>query len=288
MCAVRHNPGVSSAPPLNEDFRLVEALQAQRPGAVGHVYNVYGPELVEYAEGLIGEHQRAVEAVREALLALRDADVPDAGTFRDWLYELVRDQCRGTPARKRGRLVVIGGAAAAVALTGGMLVLFESTEPEPKPSAAPPVAMVTPATPAPSPTSTPTPKDSVEKKNEPKPKDEKKPAAPKKSRKAPSGPGRLSVDDGGCHGVRAAGLPTRCYLRLTALGGPVKWSVSSVRDTAGRVSAGGSGTLKAGHSTSVAVTVRPTVLCYIGGRGTGTVSFKPGGTATVTYTCWRR
>lgn len=286
VCAVRHTPGVSSAPPLNEDFRLVEALQAQRPGAVGHVYNVYGPELVEYAEGLIGEHRRAVEAVREALLALRDADVPDAGTFRDWLYELVRDQCRERPARERGRLV-IGGAAAAVALTGGMLVLFESTEPEPKPSAAPPVAMVTPATLAPSPTSTLTPKDDVGK-NGPKPKGEKKPAAPKKSRKAPSGPGRLSVDDGGCHGVRAAGLPTRCYIRLTAVGGPVKWSVASVRDTAGRVSAGGSGTLKAGRSTLVAVTVRPTVLCYIGGRGTGTVSFRQGGTATVTYTCWRR
>ncbi|MEU5993646.1 hypothetical protein ABZ806_32145 [Spirillospora sp. NPDC047418] len=278
---------MSSAPPLNEDFRLVEALMAQRPGAVGHVYNVYGPELVEYAEGLLGGHERAVEAVREALLALRDADVPDAGTFRDWLYELVRDQCRATPAwkRGRGRLVVIGGAAAAVALTGGMLVLFESTEPEPRPSAAPPVAMVTPATPAPSATSTPTPKDSV-KKDEPKP--TKKAAAPKKSRKAPSGPGRLSVDDGGCHGVRAAGLPTRCYIRLTAVGGPVRWSVSSVRDRAGRVSADGGGTLAAGRSASVAVTVRPTVLCYIGGRGTGTVTFEPGGTATVTYTCWRR
>jgi hypothetical protein len=68
----------------------------------------------------------------------------------------------------------------------------------------------------------------------------------------------------------------------------VKWSVTSVRDRAGRISAGGSGTLAAGRSTSVAVTVRPTVLCYIGGRGSGTVSFSPGGTATVSYTCWRR
>ncbi|NVI88368.1 hypothetical protein [Actinomadura sp. BRA 177] len=271
---------MSSAPPLNEDFRLVEALQAQRPGAVGHVYNVYGPELVEYAEGLLGEHERAVEAVREALLALRDAEVPDAGTFRDWLYELVHDQCRSAPVRKRGRLVVIGGAAAAVALTGGMLVLFESTEAEPKPSATPPVAMVTPDA-TPTPTSTPTPKDEVEKPA-------KKAAKPKKSREEPTGPGRLAVNDGDCHGVRAAGLPTRCYLRLTAVGGTVKWSVSSVRDRAGRVSAGGSGTLKAGRSASVAVTVRPTVLCYVGGRGSGTVSFTPGGSASVTYTCWRR
>lgn len=270
-----------SAPPLNEDFRLVEALQAQRPGAVGHVYNVYGPELVEYAEGLLGDHARAVETVREALLSLRDADVPDAGTFRDRLYELVRDRCRAVPARRRVRLVVIGGAAAAVALTGGMLVLFDSTDREPSPSAAPPVAM-TPA--SPSPTATPTPSSPAEKEK----KKPKKAAGPAKKREAPAGRGRLSVDDGACHGVRAAGLPTRCYIRLTAVGGRVKWSVSSVRDRAGRISAGGGGTLASGRSTSVAVTVRPTVFCYIGGRGSGTVSFSPGGTATISYTCWRR
>ena len=280
-------PGVSIAPPLNEDFRLVEALQAQRPGAVGHVYNVYGPELVDYAEGLLGDRGRAVEAVREALLALRDADVPDAGTFRDWLYELVRDQCRPAPPPQRwGRLVAIGGMAAAVTVTGGMLVLFESTDAGPPPAGVPPVAMVTPeATPMPSSTPTPTPKDKAEK-DAPKP--GRTAAEPKKTRKAPSGPGRLSVNDSGCQGVRAAGLPTRCYIRLTAVGGAVKWSVTSVRDAAGRVSAGGGGTLSAGRSASVAVTVRPTVLCYIGGRGSGTVSFAPGGTASVTYTCWRR
>ncbi|NKZ04361.1 hypothetical protein [Actinomadura latina] len=276
---------MSSAPPLNEDFRLVEALQAQRPGAVGHVYNVYGPELVEYAEGLLGERGRAVGAVREALLALQDAEVPDAGTFRDWLYELVRDQCRATPARKRGRLVLIGGAAAAVALTGATLVLFESADAEPQPSAAPPVAMITPASPAPSVTSAPA---SGEKAEKDAPKPEKKAAKPEKSRKAPTGPGRLSVNDAGCQGVRAAGSPAQCHIRLTAVGGSVKWSVAAVRDRAGRVSAGGSGTLKAGRSASVTVTVRPTVLCFVGGRGTGTVSFQPAGTATVTYTCWRR
>ncbi|MCP9965853.1 hypothetical protein LUX57_12580 [Actinomadura madurae] len=64
--------------------------------------------------------------------------------------------------------------------------------------------------------------------------------------------------------------------------------MSSVRDRAGRISAGGGGTLESGRSAPVAVTVRPTVLCYIGGRGSGTVSFSPGGTAAVTYTCWWR
>ncbi|WP_433473082.1 hypothetical protein ACQPZP_30035 [Spirillospora sp. CA-142024] len=271
-----------SAPPLNEDFRLVEALQAQQPGAVGLVYNVYGAELAEYARELLGDHERAVEAVQEALLSLRDADALEAGTFRDRLYELVRDRCRTAPPR--GRLVVIGGAAAAVALTGGMLALFESTDLEPKPSAAPPVAMTTPASPSPTATPTPSPPKKEEKKPAPKP--EK--AAPEKTHKVPDGPGRLSVDDGGCLGVRAVGLPARCYIRLTAVGGTVRWSVSSVQDRAGRVSAAGGGTLAGGRSESLPVTVHPTVLCFIGGRGGGTVSFEPGGTATVSFTCRHR
>lgn len=275
-----------SAPPLNEDFRLVETLQAQRPGAVGHVYNVYGPELVEYAEGLLGDHERAVAAVRTALLALRDAEVPDAGAFRDWLYESVRDHCRPASAPRRRRAVVAAGVAAGVvALTAGMLALFESTDGRRTPAGAPPVAMTTPTAPAaPSPSRKATePAVKEATKDEPE-----KSAEPEREAKAAGGRGRLSVDDGGCRGVRAAGLPRTCHIRLTATGGPVRWSVSSVRSRGGRISAGGAGTLAAGRSASVAVTVRPTVLCYMSGGGGGTVSFSPGGVATVSYTCWRR
>jgi hypothetical protein len=77
-------------------------------------------------------------------------------------------------------------------------------------------------------------------------------------------------------------------VRLTAVGGTVRWAVASVRSRGGRVSASGGGTLKAGRSATVTVVVRPTVLCYIGGGGGGSVSFSPGGTATISYTCWRR
>jgi DNA-directed RNA polymerase specialized sigma24 family protein len=276
----------NAALPLNEDFRLVEGLRRQRPGAVGHVYNVYGPELVEYAEGLLGDHGRAVQAVRAALLPLQDkgADVPDAGTFRDWLYEVVRDECR-RPARGRKRIAVVGAAAAAV-LTAGLVAAFESGgdgKPEPAPTAVP-------ATPRPSPT--PPVTVSPAQKGGQKKKDEKeKPAAKKPARHRPSGgggAGRLAVSDGGCHGLGVAGLPRSCPVRLTAVGGTVRWAVASVRSRGGRVSASGAGTLKAGRSTTVSVVVRPTVLCYIGGGGAGSVSFSPGGTATVSYTCWRR
>ncbi|MEU8800876.1 hypothetical protein [Spirillospora sp. NPDC048819] len=266
---------IRTGPPLNEDFRLAVALEARRPDAVGQVYNVYGPELVEYAAGLLGDHDAAVEAVRAALSGLPDEGA-DAGTFRDRLYELVRDECREPPVRLHRWLVVIG-VAAGVVLTAGMLVLFESTDgDEASPPAAPPVTMATPEAPSPS----PTPSREEQKA--------KVPAKDDKPAKAPAGPGRLSVDDGDCRGVRAVGLPTRCRIRLTARGGAVKWSVSSVRSGDARISADGSGRLAAGRSASVAVTVRPKVLCFLDGSGSGTVSFAPGGTATVTYTCWRR
>ncbi|MGP4023402.1 hypothetical protein [Actinomadura sp. 3N407] len=265
---------IRTAPPLNEDFRLVEALQARRPEAVAQVYNVYGPELVEYAEGLLGDHDGAVEAVRAALLVLPDEGA-DAGTFRDRLYELVRDECREPPVRLHRWLVVIG-VAVGIVLTAGLLVLFESTDGDGTSPAVPPVTMTTPAAPSPSPT------PSREEKKATVPAKDDEPA------KTPARPGRLSVDDGNCRGVRAAGLPTRCEIRLTARDGAVKWSVSSVRSRDARISADGGGRLAAGRSTSVTVTVRPKVLCFLDGRGGGTVSFAPGGTATVTYTCWRR
>ncbi|MFD0688788.1 hypothetical protein [Actinomadura fibrosa] len=275
-----------TAPPLNEDFRLVEELRAQRPGAVGHVYNVYGPELVTYAEGLTGEHERAVEAVRTGLLSLRARaeDVPDAGTFRDWLFEVVRDECRVPSARGRWRVALAGVAGAAV-LTAGMLALFESTGVRTKPSSAPPVAVATP-TPSGVPAEPPVQKDERDK---PDKKVKKDPAdRPEGGRAAASGRGRLAVDASGCQGIGVAGLPRTCAIRLTAAGGPVRWSVASVSSRGGRVSAAGGGTLAAGRSATVAVTVRPTVACYIGGGGGGTVSFSPGGTAAVSYTCWRR
>lgn len=282
----------NAAPPLNEDFRLVEGLRRQRPGAVGHVYNVYGPELVEYAEGLLGDHGRAVRAVRAALLALRagGADVPDAGTFRDWLYEVVRDECR-RPERGRLRIAVIGAAAAAV-LAAGVVAAFESGGGDSAPGTRPTSAAVVTPEPSPPPvTVSPARKDGQVKKDEKEIGEKDEPAGKKPARHEPGGgggAGRLAVSDGGCHGLGVAGLPRSCPVRLTAVGGTVRWAVASVRSRGGRVSASGAGTLGAGRSTTVTVVVRPTVLCYVGGGGGGSVAFSPGGTATVSYTCWRR
>ncbi|WP_030166463.1 RNA polymerase sigma factor [Spirillospora albida] len=263
-----------TAPPLNEDFRLVEALRERRPGAVGQVYNVYAPELIRYAEELVGDPEAAVERVQAALVGVaeRPEDVPDDGVFRDWLYERVRDEGRGpAPMRVRGRLVVAGIMAGA-ALTAGVLVLFDSTGEGPPPVAAPPPAVVSTSAPAP-----PAPQ-----KRAPKPSPSAKPK--KKATPRPAARGRLSLDGSACRGVRVAALPRTCSIRVTARGGPVRWSVAS---TSGRVEASGGGRLAAGRSASVTVTVRPAVLCFLPGGGNGAVAFAPGGSVSVTYVCWR-
>ncbi|MBW8482357.1 hypothetical protein [Actinomadura parmotrematis] len=78
-----------------DDLRLAEGLREQRPGAVGHVYNVYGPQLIAYAGELLGGPEHAAEAVRAALLALRGGpvEVPDPAELRNRLFAMVRDEC---------------------------------------------------------------------------------------------------------------------------------------------------------------------------------------------------
>ncbi|MFG1999273.1 hypothetical protein ACGFNU_09020 [Spirillospora sp. NPDC048911] len=119
-----------------------------------------------------------------------------------------------------------------------------------------------------------------------------KPSAKPGKRKSGSAPppdaktgGALQVSDGSCRGI-AAPIARRCTISLTAVGGAVRWSVAGIDPGIARMSAGGGGTLSGGQSTIVSVTIVPTVRCYARGFGTGTVSFAPGGSATVSYTCW--
>ncbi|WP_165950356.1 hypothetical protein [Actinomadura sp. GC306] len=263
-----------SAPPLNEDLQLAMALEAQRPDLPGRVTG-----LVEYAEELLGDHERAVEAVRAVFEELPDGN---ERALRDRLDELLDelpdDEDAEAPVRLHRWLVVAGIAAGAV-LTAGMFVAFESTDRDGAAPAPLPVPSIAPEAPS------PPPAPSREKKKAAAP---AKDAEPRETPKAGGG-GRLSVDDSGCRGVRQVlGLPTRCTIRLKATGGPVKWSVADVRSEDARIGAEGGGKLAKGRSVSVEVTVRPRVLCFVDGSGSGTVSFAPGGTATVTYTCWER
>jgi hypothetical protein len=71
----------------------------------------------------------------------------------------------------------------------------------------------------------------------------------------------------------------RCSVKVTAQGGPVNWRVSG---TNGNISAGGGGSLSAGHSAYVQVT-RHDSICLSG--GSGSVSFSSGAKASVTWSC---
>lgn len=134
------------------------------------------------------------------------------------------------------------------------------------PVSAPPSQSQQPSN-SPTPTPTPTPSKT------PKPKHSKKPAthAPAPPPPPPA-PGSLSV--AGCH---MSGSYS-CSITITAVGGPVNWSVTGASDP---LSAGGSGSLSSGQSTSV--TVRRQGWCL--GSGSGGVSFSPNGSARVTWVC---
>ncbi|MFC5751085.1 RNA polymerase sigma factor [Actinomadura rugatobispora] len=94
---------------------------------------------------------------------------------------------------------------------------------------------------------------------------------PTTSKPRPPRPGTLSV--AGC----SMGVNESCTIRITAVGGAVNWTVTGA---SGELSAGGSGRLGAGESTGVRVS-RTNGWCW--GKRSGSVSFSPGGSASVSY-----
>jgi DNA-directed RNA polymerase specialized sigma24 family protein len=99
------------------------------------------------------------------------------------------------------------------------------------------------------------------------------PVQPPPVQPPPPAPGTLAA-----YGCTMRGSRT-CTVTVVAQGGPVNWSVSGVR---GGIRASGGGSLAAGQSAGVTVT-RNSTFCI--GSGSGSVSFSPGGSASVTYYC---
>ncbi|MQY06513.1 RNA polymerase sigma factor [Actinomadura macrotermitis] len=142
----------------------------------------------------------------------------------------------------------------------------ETDRPEPTPSATPtPTPSTTSPTPTPTTTSpTPTPHRTPTRK------------PPHASRTPePTAPGTLVVN--GCTIPEGA---TTCGITVRAVGGPVTWAVTG----AAGVTASGGGRLRAGGTA--AVTAARSVDCSADAQGgSGTVTFSPGGSAEVFWTC---
>ncbi|MEU5878003.1 sigma-70 family RNA polymerase sigma factor [Spirillospora sp. NPDC047279] len=251
--------------------------------------------------------ESASRSGRRAALAVEDLsahpdDVRVAGAARPVRRAAGGPRATVRPGKRRKRLAgAAAGAVGVVVLAAGALSLMalqpfadgegQRLGPQTASGRTPDTRFETPTSPAVAP-----PPVSPEQSPSPKkPKDEESPPATRPQTKPSSKPkgggarvsanGSLRVSDGSCRGV-AAPITRSCTVSLTAVGGSVRWSVSGVDPGIARVSAGGSGTLSSGRSTSVRVTITPTVSCYARGFGSATVSFSPGGSARVSYTCW--
>ncbi len=194
----------------------------------------------------------------------------------------------GSRTGSRAAMALCGAAFGAVLVFGGAFMLLPSTDgakndtgnqaiaatPGDSGSADPSDPVSTPpttSTPSRTPTPTPTPTPS----KTPKPKHTKRPPvthAPAPPPPQPPTPGTLSVQ--GCHMSGSY----FCYVTITAVGGPVNWTVTGASEP---LAASGSGSLSSGASTQVKV--RRQGWCI--GTGSGSVSFSPNGSAPVTWTC---
>ena len=204
-----------------------------------------------------------------------------------------RARDRGGAGRGSGRvLAAVGGGVAAIALIAVAMTAIsgagadentgatgpaspgtsaEPSAPGPDPSlpedvdpseSVSPSVSSTSASPSesPSPSETPTTKTPTPRPTTSRP----KPPEPPR-------PGTLAVS--GC----SMGTSKSCTIQIKAVGGPVTWSVTG---TTGDLSAGGGGQLAAGETAGVTVS-RTNGLCW--GRKSGSVSFSPGGSASVSY-----
>ncbi|MFD0687970.1 RNA polymerase sigma factor [Actinomadura fibrosa] len=230
-------------------------------------------------------------ATDPALAADLAAVAQRAEPFDDWGWPVPvesaapRSERRGAGA-PRGLWAALAAAAAVVLIVTGAFFLMPSSGKERTGAQSGPVTSSSAPDPSessesetpsdePTPTeSTPTPTPSTTTPTPSRTPTTRRPTrTPSRTVSSPPRAGTLAV--GGCT-ISGPG-PGSCSASVRAVGGPVTWSV---RGTSGGVSAGGGGRLASGQSASVQVSG----TCNPPG-GSGTVSFSPGGVATITLSC---
>ncbi|MFB4299262.1 RNA polymerase sigma factor [Actinomadura sp. NTSP31] len=202
-----------------------------------------------------------------------------------------RAKDRGTGGRRRGPLIgaVAAAVAAIVVLAGAFAAFGGESEPgaagtppaaagssgdpgdpsapaEPTPTDPSPSVSATSPSPSKSPSESPSPSKSPSKTPTTRP-----PSQPVTHAPPPPKAGHLAVS--GC----SMGNDDSCAVTVRAVGGPVNWRVTG---TSGGVSAHGSGHLAAGQTATVSAS-RPDEWCW--SSKSGSVSFAPGGSASVRY-----
>ncbi|GGV00892.1 hypothetical protein GCM10010182_17870 [Actinomadura cremea] len=209
-------------------------------------------------------------------------------------YEPTVTRAKEKPQRRRGPVyAVVGAGVTAVVVLAGALTAFggeeegssalpeisaqpsisgasggpvptESKPVDPSPTSSSPSPTESSKSPSKSPTPTKTPSRTPTSE---------RPADPPPSTERPErpSPGRLAVS-----GCEMDWPDDSCGITIRAVDGPVSWRVTGASDG---LSAGGSGRLAAGQSATVPV--RKEGACW--GEKTGSVSFSPGGPASVTY-----
>jgi RNA polymerase sigma factor (sigma-70 family) len=221
---------------------------------------------------------------REERLALADRAMPLDSDGWPAAAEPERAAPRTSKKKKKSAVGLwpATAAAASIALIVGVVILLTPDSNEKTPSGAPaaavpsdeasdspsnvaPVESGLPALPEPTPstsktpTPTPTPTPTTARPKPPPPK-----------------PGSLSIQ-----GCRISSGNGSCTITLTAVGGPVTWRVTGT--SAGSLHASGSGKLAKGRSATVTVTHSGNCGLFGSGAGSGSVSFSPGGSATVSW-----
>ncbi|MFD0899555.1 RNA polymerase sigma factor [Actinomadura sediminis] len=212
-------------------------------------------------------------------------------------YEPTVTRAKEKPQRKRGPVyALVGAGVTGIVVLAGALTAFggegDGASSLPRVSARPSISdasggpIPTESKPVdPSPTSSsPSPTESASPSESPSETPSETPSqTPTTERPAedppPSTPDRPDRPTRGSLAVSGCEMDwpdDECGITIRAVGGPVDWRVTGVSDG---LSAGGSGHLAAGRSTTVPV--RKEAACW--GERTGSVSFSPGGAASVTY-----
>jgi RNA polymerase sigma-70 factor (ECF subfamily) len=97
------DPAFGTAPHLQDDRALAEALIARRPEAFEPFVERFGPLILNFGRRMCGQRDDADEVLQETLVKayLSLKDLRDPGALRTWVYRVAANAC--LKMRRRGK-----------------------------------------------------------------------------------------------------------------------------------------------------------------------------------------